>query len=76
MLWATQNSRPISVASDNHHFQPRAFSALYPREPKAANHRPSFLNGAMKVLVTTNSCKKTWHTVPYFGLNGLSMNLC
>ena len=49
---------PNSVASDKHHFQPRAFSALYPREPKAANHRPSFLIGARKVLVTTNSCKK------------------
>ena len=26
--------------------------------------------------ITTTSCKSTWDTVPYFGLNGLSMILC
>ena len=27
-------------------------------------------------LVATTSCKTTWDTVPYFGINGLSMILC
>ena len=26
--------------------------------------------------ITTTSCKSTWDTLPYFGLNGLSMILC
>ena len=28
------------------------------------------------LLVATTSCKSTWDTVPYFGINGLSMILC
>ena len=29
-----------------------------------------------KFICTTTSCKSTWDTVPYFGINGLSMILC
>ena len=35
-----------------------------------------FVSSAKMLKRATTSCKSTWDTVPYFGLNGLSMILC
>ena len=40
------------------------------------NYLENESDASVITLFATTSCKSTWDTVPYFGINGLSMILC
>ena len=64
----SQNSK------QNHKTQSRITKLKTETQNSKQNHKTQ--NWFVGYKYTTTSCKSTWDTVPYFGINGLSMILC